>query len=174
MRRFGNVFVSAQVNHIFLGAQSQPAAAAPPAPTQYVVSKLHLLEAHRVSNGDDVLVAVIDLRIDMNHPDLAGAFADSYDVLGTPAPPHRHGTAIAGAIAAHGKLVGVAPKVRLLAVRAFTGGPTSAQGTTFNILKGLDWAAGRNARVVNMSFAGPADPMLRDMLTRTPMRAAWC
>ncbi len=64
----------------------------------------------------------------------------------------------------------MAPKVRLLAVRAFTGGPTSAQGTTFNILKGLDWAAGKNARVVNMSFAGPGDPMLRDMLVKAYAR----
>src|SRR4029078_11693192 len=30
--------------------------------------------------------------------------------LGTPTPPHAHGTAIAGAIAANSKLVGVAPK----------------------------------------------------------------
>src|SRR5262249_36979935 len=33
-----------------------------------------------------------------------------------------------------------------------------AQGTTFNILKGLDWSAIKGARVINMSFAGPADP----------------
>jgi subtilisin family serine protease len=84
--------------------------------------------------------------------------------LGTPTPPHAHGTAIAGAIAANSKLVGVAPKVRLLAMRAFSGAGESAQSTTFNILKGIDWAAAKNARIINMSFAGPADPMLRQML----------
>jgi subtilisin family serine protease len=56
------------------------------------------------------------------------------------------------------------PKVRLLAVRAFTGAGESAQSTTFNILKGIDWAAAKNARIINMSFAGPADPMLQQML----------
>jgi subtilisin family serine protease len=75
-----------------------------------------------------------------------------------------HGTAIAGAIAANSKLVGVAPKVRILAVRAFSGSGESAQSTTFNILKGIDWAAAKNARIINMSVAGPADPMLRQML----------
>jgi len=45
-----------------------------------------------------------------------------------------------------------------------------AQGTTFNILKGLDWAASKNARIVNMSFAGPPDPMFRDMLTKAHAR----
>jgi subtilisin family serine protease len=161
---------TAQPNHVFQGAQVQPAPAAQPEPAQYVVSKLHLLEAHRVTNGDDVLVAVLDSQVDMNHPDLAGVFAGNFDALGGQAAPHMHGTAIAGAIAAHQKLVGVAPKVRLLAIRAFSGGGESAQGTTYNILKGLDWAASQNARIVNMSFAGPADAMMRDMLAKAYTR----
>jgi subtilisin family serine protease len=49
-------------------------------------------------------------------------------------------------------------------VRAFSSHANSVEGTTFNILKGLDWAAAQGARVVNMSFAGPADPRLKDAL----------
>lgn len=157
---------NAQPNHFFQGTQTQSAPAAAPEPTQYVVSKLHLLEAHRVTTGDDVLMAVLDSAIDTDHPDLAGVFAGNFDALGGQTAPHMHGTAIAGAIAAHQKLVGVAPKVRLLAVRAFAGSGESAQGTTYNILKGLDWAASQNARIINMSFAGPADTMMRDMLAK--------
>jgi len=159
---------AAQVNFVYVGAQAQqPARQDPPAgdaSAQYVVRKLHLTEAHRINRGDDVLVAVIDSRIDKNHPDLAGTIADEFDAVGSPAQPHAHGTAIAGAIAANSKLVGVAPKVRLLAVRAFSGAGESAQSTTFNVLKGIDWAAAKNARIINMSFAGPADPMLKQML----------
>ncbi len=158
-----NRISAAQPNFIYRFGQAQPPAQ-PDIASQYVVPKLHLLEAHRITNGDDVLVAVIDSKIDADHPDLAGAIADQYDALGTQAPAHMHGTGMAGAIAAHSKLVGVAPKVKLLAVRAFAGDKESAQGTTFNILKGLDWAAAKNARIVNMSFAGPPDPMFRDML----------
>ena len=161
---------AAQPNHVFQGAQLQSAPMVTRDPTQYVVSKLHLLEAHRVTNGDDVLVAVLDSQVDMNHPDLAGVFAGNFDALGGQAAPHMHGTAIAGAIAAHQKLVGVAPKVRLLAVRAFAGSGESAQGTTYNILKGLDWAASQNARIINMSFAGPADSMMHDMLAKAYAR----
>jgi subtilisin family serine protease len=168
-QRFAFV-IAAQPEWLYRSVQSQPAAPAPAAPPQYVVSKLHLTEAHRITGGDGVLVAVIDSRIDTHHPDLAGAVADEYDALGTQGPPHAHGTAMAGAIAAHGKLTGVAPKVRLLAVRAFAGEGASAQGTTFNVLKGLDWAAGRNARIVNMSFAGPPDAMLREMLAKAYQR----
>jgi len=156
---------AAQPNLLYGFGQAQPPAQ-PDGTAQYVVSKLHLLEAHKITNGDDVLVAVIDSKIDVSHPDLAGVIADQYDALGTAAPAHAHGTGMAGAIAAHAKLIGVAPKVKLLAVRAFSGDQEGAQGTTFNILKGLDWAASKNARIINMSFAGPADPMFRDMLAK--------
>jgi subtilisin family serine protease len=165
LSRYSSI-AAAQPNYLYRLQQNQPAAVADAGAAQYVVPKLHLLEAHRITNGDDVLVAVIDSKIDASHPDLAGVIADEYDALGTPGPAHMHGTGMAGAIAAHAKLVGVAPKVKLLAVRAFSGTADGAQGTTFNILKGLDWAASKNARIVNMSFAGPPDPMFRDMLAK--------
>jgi subtilisin family serine protease len=161
---------AAQPNYLYELQQSAAAAATDTSTAQYVVSKLRLTEAHRISSGDDVLVAVIDSKIDSSHADLAGVIVDEYDVIGTPGPAHSHGTAMAGAIAAHSKLIGVAPKVKLLAVRAFSGGSDSAQATTFNIMKGLDWAAAKNARIVNMSFAGPADSMMRDMLGKANAR----
>jgi len=135
-------------------------------PAQYAVGKLHLSEAHRLATGDHVLVAVIDSAIDTAQPELQGVVAASFDAVGGDAAPHPHGTAMAGAIAAHGRLIGVAPRVRLLAVRAFGDGQDGAQATTFNIVRGLDWAVAHGARVVNMSFAGPADPVLQDALAK--------
>ena len=160
---------AAQPNYLYLMQQTAARAAVDPS-AQYVVSKLHLTEAHRITSGDDVLVAVIDSKIDGSHADLAGVVADEYDLVGGAGPAHLHGTAMAGAIAAHSKLIGVAPKVKLLAIRAFSGSGDSAAATTFNLLKGLDWAAAKNARVVNMSFAGPADYLLRDMLGKANAR----
>lgn len=163
-----------QANMIYRPAQTpppaQPPAASDGASAQYVVQKLHLVEAHRINSGDDVLVAVIDSKIDAAHPDLAGVIAGEYDAVGTSDKAHAHGTAMAGAIAAHSKLVGVAPKVKLLAIRTFSGSGESAQSTTFNILKGLDWAASKNARIVNMSFAGPSDALLQEMLAKANAR----
>src|SRR5581483_10904561 len=115
---------------------------------------------------DHVLVAVIDSEIDASHPELAGAIAESYDADGSPGGPHMHGTAIAGLIVAHSRLQGVAPAAHILAVRAFG----SAEGNTFNILKGADWAAGHGARIINMSFAGPADPALQRSLEAATKR----
>jgi subtilisin family serine protease len=51
-----------------------------------------------------------------------------------------------------------------LAVHAFDDTPGAAKGTSFAIYKGLQWAADNGARIVNMSFAGPADPTLQRML----------
>jgi hypothetical protein len=129
-------------------------------PAQYVVAKLHLTDAHRLATGENVLVAVIDSGIDTSHPDLAGAVAASFDVLG-PHETHFHGTAMAGAIAARGQLIGVAPRVRLLAVRALD---ANGQGTTMSLADGIDWAVAHGARVLNMSFAGPHDPLLQQHL----------
>src|SRR5438034_6756044 len=67
---------------------------------------------------------------------------------------------MAGAIASHRKLLGIAPGARLLAIRAFSSKAATAESTTFNILKGLDYAINNGVRIVNMSFAGPRDPTL--------------
>ena len=166
--RGSGIIDRSQPNWRYLTAQNQ--AVTTPNASQYVVGKLHLIEAHHITDGDEVLVAVIDSGIDTRHPDLAGVFAGEYNALASKPEPHLHGTAIAGAIASHARLIGVAPKVRLLAVRAFSGSGASAQGTTFDVLKGLDWAAGKNARIVNMSFAGPADGLMRDMLAKAYAR----
>jgi subtilisin family serine protease len=98
--------------------------------------------------------------VDTAHPEFGGVIAGTFDALGGASKPHKHGTAIAGAIAAHSRLRGVAPAARILAIRAFGPAGTRAEATTFAILKGVDHAAKEKARVINMSFVGPADPAL--------------
>ena len=78
-------------------------------PAQYALAKLRLGEAHALATGDKILVAVIDSGIDLGHPELQGVVAGSFDALGKAEKPHSHGTAIAGAIAAHARLLGAAP-----------------------------------------------------------------
>jgi subtilisin family serine protease len=133
---------------------------------QYAPQKLNLVDAHRLARGNRVLVAVIDSEVDGSHPDIAGAITANFDASADDERPHSHGTGMAGAIVAHRTMLGTAPSVGLLTVRAFSSRANSVEGTTFNILKGLDWAAEKGARVVNMSFAGPSDPRLKDALEK--------
>ncbi len=86
---------------------------------------------------------------------------EEFDAVGRHETPHAHGTGMAGAIAARRQLMGVAPGARIFAVHAFsTEARESAQATTKHILAGLDYAIKKGARVINMSFAGPYDPLL--------------
>jgi hypothetical protein len=127
---------------------------------QYAPAKLHLPQAHRLTTGGGVIVAVIDTGIDRAHPELAGAILASFDAVGGQEPPDAHGTAIAGAIVAHGRLVGVAPGARLLAIRAFSTAGPDAEATTMTIVRSIQWAVAHGARVINMSFAGAHDPLI--------------
>jgi filamentous hemagglutinin family protein len=132
---------------------------------QYALGKLGVIDIHKLIKGTNIPIAVIDSQIDVRHPDLDGVFADQYDAVGGEAEkPHPHGTGMAGAIAAHQRLMGIAPAARLYAIHAFSSGAASADSTTFNILKGLDWAASKGVRVINMSFAGPRDPSMERAL----------
>jgi len=150
----------AQVNHIYRGMEDPPAGGNA---EQYAPEKLGAIAAHRLATGNGVVVAVIDSGVDPNHPDLAGAIADSYDAANGE-PPHPHGTGMAGAIASRYRLLGVAPGVKLIAIKAFDESATSAEATSYAILKGLDYAMSRNVRIINMSFAGPHDPMMERSL----------
>src|SRR5665213_429850 len=127
---------------------------------QYAVAKLRLTEAHRLSKGADVRVAVIDSGIDLKHPELAGSIADSWDALGSSEGPHVHGTGVAGAIVAHATVEGSAPAAKIIAIRAFGVVQHGAESSSFVLLKSFDYAAAHNAQIINMSFAGPKDALI--------------
>ena len=127
---------------------------------QYVLGKLRLADVHRVLKGTNISIGVIDSEIDDKHPDLEGVISGRFDATGSEEQPHAHGTGMAGAIASHRKLLGVAPGARLFAIRAFSNKAPNGESTTYNILKGLDYAINNGVRIVNMSFAGPRDTTL--------------
>lgn len=140
----------------------------------YAGEKIRLEEAHRLARGQGVLIAVIDTAIDADHPELAGAVADTFDAVGDAAHPDAHGTQIAGILAARDKIKGVAPAAKLLGVRAFSGArkASPAQSTTLQVLKGIDWAFASNAKIMNMSFAGPMDPLLERAIKAAAAKGA--
>lgn len=137
-----------------------PLLAAAPAATQW-----HLAELHRTATGRGVSVAVIDSRIDAAHPDLGGQIALSQDFVGGHgSAAEQHGTAVAGVIAAregYGGIVGIAPRARLMGLRACW--QQSAAATvcdTLSLAKALQFAIDHRARVINMSLSGPRDMLL--------------
>lgn len=133
---------------------------------QYALAKLRVPAAHKRATGKTVKVAVIDTQVDTAHPELNGATLESFDAISDgvdEADPH--GTAITGIIAARKTLRGVAPKAEILAVRAFAAEEAGlGVADTMSLLRGMEWAEDQGARVFNMSFAGPKDPLLLELI----------
>lgn len=166
--RADKTLLSSELNHLYA---LQDEGSAPPtgdlAAVQYAPDKMRLTEAHGVADGSAILVAVIDSGIDGSHPELAGTLdpASSATTIGP------HGTAIAGVIAAHRRLISASPKVKILAFDAFLGQQgDAARGSTLDILKSLDKAASGGARIANLSFAGPEDVLLARGLSAASQR----
>jgi subtilisin family serine protease len=168
-REFAADVRSVQLNfRYFLQDAKKPAIEGDAA--QYAVAQLRLPQAHALARGMNVTIAVIDSGVDVKHPELANSVSDSFDALGSSEGPHVHGTGIAGAIVAHAKLMGSAPEARLLAIRAFGAGSKGAESTSYVILRGLDYAAEHGAQIINMSFAGPKDPLIERGIAATASR----
>ena len=129
---------------------------------QYALVKLDVPRAESLAHGSGALIAVIDSGIDQTHPDLAGCVTDVFAGSEADGAGDPHGTEISGIICAHGLVRGVAAEARLLDVRVFqprrSDRPSIA--TTFDLVRGIDWALARHARILNMSFSGPRDPLL--------------
>ncbi|MCH7688623.1 MAG: S8 family serine peptidase, partial [Planctomycetes bacterium] len=139
------------------------------------------LEAWDVTTGSsDVIVAVIDTGIDYTHPDLAGNMwinsgeiagngidddgngyiddiygYDFYNNDGDPYDDHGHGTHVAGTIAAVGDndvgVIGVAPNVKLMALKFLSGG---GYGYISDAIRALDYAVSMGAQISNNSWGG--------------------
>jgi len=129
----------------------------------------HLGEMHATATGKGVRVAVIDSGIELDHPDLAGQVAESASFIGNRADAaERHGTAVAGVVAAradnHVGIVGVAPDARLIALRACRQAGEETLCTTLGLALAIHAAIDRDAQVINLSLAGPADRLIEQLV----------
>ena len=166
------IVVTAQPNNVYA---LSGAVRARFADAQYAAAKLRLREAQTSATGSGVAIAVIDSAVDPRHPALKDVVVETFDPVGGPVKPHPHGTAVAGLAAGRGDLASPAPGADILAIRAFApehAAKSGAQGTTMHILRGLDWAAKRGARIVNMSFAGPKDAKIAEFIAAGAARGA--
>lgn len=147
-----------------------PAVASDPyRPLQRNLDMMDVSGAHLWSRGEGVRVAIIDTGVDASHPDLAGRVAKQENFVddGKAVPRDRHGTAVAGVIAAVENnsqgIVGVAPAARLYAMRACWSAPrddSRAVCSTLTLAKALAAAIEARIDIVNLSLTGPSDPLL--------------
>lgn len=110
-------------------------------------------------------VGMIDTGVNTGHEALAGVEIEHFAVAGPERRPSAkvHGTAIAVLIAgrAESRTPGLLPGARLIAADAFHADAAGQDAAdVFDIARALDRLAAREARVVNLSFAGPANLVL--------------
>ena len=137
--------------------------------------RIHAPEAWDLATGSrDVVVAVADTGIQLDHPELAPNIVpggwDFYSGDADPQDEYGHGTHVAGTIGARGNdgvgVTGVDWDVGLLPVRVL--GPTGS-GTTSMIANGFAYAATHGAKVVNASLGGAGyDPALEAVINASP------
>lgn len=127
---------------------------------QWYLDTLRIPQAHKLSKGRGVTVAVIDGGVDATHPDLRGQVLPGHGIGADAAADGRrdtdrigHGTGMAGLIAGRGggsdRLLGIAPAAKILPVSI---------GTRFEpgeLPTAIRWAVDHGADVINLSLGAP-------------------
>jgi hypothetical protein len=136
--------------------------------------QMDVADAHPWSRGEGVKVAIIDTGVDTQHPDLLGRIAAAVNFVDADDAQFRrdrHGTEMAGVIAAVANnregIVGVAPNARLFVFKACWQSHADADAArcnSFTLARALTAAFDAHAQVVNLSLAGPDDPLLGDLI----------
>lgn len=111
------------------------------------------------TDGEGVVVAVIDTGCDLDHPDLRESMLEGKNFVKEHLPPNDdngHGSHVASTIAAlnNGKgMVGVAPKTKIVPVKALD---SSGSGSLDNVSKAIIWCADQgNIDFITMSLGSP-------------------
>ena len=151
-------------------ALAAPVAADPTSQLQAGNERMSIGAAHRLATGRGIRIALVDTGVDSSHPDLRGrveAQRNFVDHDQQQFQRDRHGTAIAGVLAANagsGKgIVGVAPEAQLLALKAcwqLQQGRDEARCNSFTLAQALASAVELHAQIINLSLTGPPDPLL--------------
>lgn len=136
---------------------------------QWYLHTLRIPEAHAISQGEGVIVAVIDSGVDAQHPDLAGNVLPGKNMTGPDdkgwSDPTGHGTGTAALIAGHGHgpdgddgILGIPPKAKILPITVPEGSLT--QGKTY-MSDAIRWATSQGANVINISMSSGYDDAVR-------------
>jgi subtilisin family serine protease len=122
--------------------------------TQWAPATIRLLEAHTVSRGAGIIVAVLDTGADLSHPALVGRLVPGFDFVDLDTDPseegmygrdiaYGHGTHVAGLVALS------APEAKIMPLRILKPDGT---GNSWLLAQAVRYAAARGVGVINVSY----------------------
>lgn len=154
------------VHHFYRYAQSGPRVFAP---------QMVGLSAPGGCRANGLRIGMIDGPVDPRHPALVRAGVQFTSVLAARerATDASHGTGVAALIVgddSSGALMGYSPGAQLFAAGAFAKEKRGPAADVERIGAALDWLAANRVRLVNMSFAGPSNVALDDLIGATARR----
>ncbi|MGK5442193.1 type VII secretion-associated serine protease mycosin [Micromonospora sp. URMC 105] len=139
---------------------------------QWHLGYLQVAEAHRLTRGKGVVVAVPDTGVDP-HPDLRGNLLSGTDTIDGGSgngigDRDSHGTGMAGLVAAHGQpgnrgALGIAPEAKILPILVT---PPGGDGQPDALARGIDYAVANGARVISVSSGGDSSAELEQAVRR--------
>ncbi len=123
--------------------------------SQWAPDTIRLPEAHTISRGAGITVAVLDTGADLDHPALAGRLVQGIDFVDGDLDPSEegvygqdiafgHGTHVAGLIAL------AAPDAKIMPLRILR---PDGRGNSWLLAQAIRYAATSGARVINISYS---------------------
>jgi len=114
------------------------------------------------------VIGVIDTGVDTAHPVFASSRVEVITTRSSDREPSgkEHGTGVVSLLVgeASGEFGGAAPGARVVAVDAFHRSARSDSADTHDLIAALDHLADRGVRLINLSFSGVDNPILREAI----------
>ena len=122
------------------------------------ITAFNLPDAWNYTQGEGVVIAVVDTGCDLDHPDLIDNLVEGVNFVKPGTPPdddNCHGTHVTGILVAENNgigMVGVCPMAKVMPIKVLN---SKGTGNLIDVAQGVIWAADHGVDIITMSLGSP-------------------